>query len=361
VRIEQIVDDWEGLKKRWCAWWEHDVYDGAFVCVTGPRSDVCPAQVPEVDVETQWLDVDFMIQRDLERVRTTFWGGGALPVFTHLWSAGHALIFGCEPHYAPDTVWVDPAPVGPDGYPAFEGWRESKWWPWMQHLVGSAARASQGRYMVGPYLGNHAGDNLALILGTENLLLKIATDRAWVVHAVKELSDILNEVIARLWELVDPRITGIEGSASYAGSWSPGRVLAFDCDISCMISPRDFREIFLPPLLESMSRVDHRVYHLDGTVALQHLPTLLALPELHAIQWIPGAGHEAALQWVPLIREIQSKSKSVVVYCEAAEVEPLLSEVRPEGLCVYASCDTETGARALLDRVRRQPLRTARG
>ena len=86
---------------------------------------------------------------------------------------------------------------------------------------------------------------------------------------------------------------GVEGSLNCVGCWSPGRTMGLDCDFSCMISPRDFQEIFLPPLLETMATVDHRIYHLDGPGAIPHLERLLSIPELQTIQWVPGAGSEA--------------------------------------------------------------------
>ena len=127
--------------------------------------------------------------------------------------------------------------------------------------------------------------------------------------------------------------------------------MGFDCDVSCMFSNEVFKEMFLPPLLETMHTVDHRIYHLDGPGAFQHLDTLLDLPELQAIQWVPGAGHTEVTQWIPLIQRIQSKGKGVQVGASPQEIEPLLREVRPEGLLIRTGCKTEEEARRLLDRV----------
>jgi hypothetical protein len=125
--------------------------------------------------------------------------------------------------------------------------------------------------------------------------------------------------------------------------------MGFDCDISCMLSPRQFEELFLPPLIETMHMVDHRIYHLDGTVALQHLDRLLDVPEIQAIQWVPGDGHEAVLQWVPLIRRIQKAGKGVQVCARPEDVPGLLNEVSARGLCIVTTCDSEQEARDLLD------------
>ena len=351
MAIDQIVEDWPTIKKRWEAWWQCELYDRVLLQVTAPRQGVAPRPDPEVALETQWTDVNYMIRRTLEGIRTTYYGGEALPMFSHSWSAGHALYFGCKPHFAKDTVWVDPAPVGKDGYPSFEGWRDSPWWRWMRDCTDAAARACKGRYFPRPMWGNHAGDNLALVRGPETLLMDIALNPEWVKWAMKTASDIQIEAFAEVRRLISPEVSGVEGSINYGRAWSPLQTLAFDCDVSCMVSNEAFRELFLPPLVETMHTVDHRIYHLDGPGAIHHLDALLALPELHAIQWVPGAGRRQIMQWVPLIRRIQSKGKGVQVFASPDEVEPLLREVKPEGLLINTRCETEGEARRLVDHV----------
>jgi hypothetical protein len=296
-----------------------------------------------------------MIQRTLEVNRTTFFGGEALPVFNHNWSAGHTLYLGCQPHFAPDTVWVDPAPLAEDGYPRFDdSWRASPWWAWMLETTRRAAHASRGRYFMQSLWGNGAGDTLALVRGTQNLLFDVATHPAWVKSAVQRISDIQIESVGVIWEIMGPGKLGVAGSLNYVGCWSPGRTSGLDCDFSCMISPEAFKQLFLPPLIETMHTVDHRIYHLDGPGAIRHLDALLSLPDLHAIQWVPGAGQEAILQWVPLIQRVQKAGKSIAVQANPAEIGPLLQEVRPEGLFISTACRSEEEARSLLEQVGRR-------
>ena len=306
-----------------------------------------------VTPDIPWTDIEYMIWRMEEAIRTTYYGGEALPVFWHNWSVGHALVMGCEPQFAPDTVWTDPLPVAADGYPPIRFLREGRWWQWMRDSTLQAAQASQGRYFVMPMWGNQAGDNLALIRGSEKLMLDIAENPAWVRQAARKVSDILLEVYAALWPLVEEKVTGFEGSINYCGLWSPGKTMGFDCDISCMLSPKQFEDFFLPPLIETMRTVDHRIYHLDGTVALQHLDLLLSMPEIHAIQWVPGAGHDEILQWIPLIRRIQKAGKAIQVFAAARDIPALLGEVSAHGLCIVTRCASEPEARTLLDEVKR--------
>ena len=215
----------------------------------------------------------------------------------------------------------------------------------------TAAHSSEGRYSVMPMWGNHAGGNLGLARGAQSLLLDIAENPAWVKRAVKALSDIQIEVFEVLWQLVAPERVGVEGCINYCSCWSPARTMAFDCDHSCMMSPRQFNDLFLPPLLETMHTVEHRIYHLDGPGAVPYLDTLLSLPELQAIQWVHGAGHEGIQQWLPLIERIQRAGTGVWVSVKPEEVEPLLAAADPKGLLISTHCRAEGEARALVERV----------
>jgi len=348
--VASVREDWETTKTRLTHWWANELYDRAVLLVTAPKDGVelgAPWPGGEVTPEVAWTNLDYMIWRMEEQIRTTYFGGESTPVFWHGWAVGHALLMGCEPRYRPDTVWTDPLSPGSDGYPPIQFHREGRWWQWMREATLKAAQASRGRWFVMPGWGNHAGDNLALIRGDLNLLVDIVENPQWVRQAAKRVSDILIEVSAELWDIVGERVTGTEGSVNYCSIWSPGRTMGFDCDMSCNLSPKQFEDLFLPPLIETMRTVDHRIYHLDGTVALHHLDVLLSVPEIQAIQWVPGAGHEEIMQWVPVIKRIQQAGKSVQVSCAAREIPALLNEVSARGLCICTGCGSEAEAREL--------------
>jgi len=341
--IQAIKEDWDTVKTRLTHWWANELYDRAVLCVTAPKYGVEPARPwpgGAVTPEIHWTNVDYMIWRMEEQIRTTCFGGDAVPVFAPGWSVGHALLFGCEPKFRPGTVWTDPLPAGPDGYPPIRFHREGRWRQWMNEATLKAAQASRGRWFVNPAWGNDAGDILSNIRGDMSLMVDIADNPGWVKHAVKQVSDILIEVYEEWWKMADESVSGFEGSMAYA-MWSPGRGKEFSCDISCNISPKQFEELFLPPLIEAMRTVDHRYYHLDGAVALHHLDLLLSVPEIHAIQWQPGTGHFEIMQWVPLIKRIQQAGKSVQVFCSPQSIPALLNEVSARGLCIVTSCASE--------------------
>jgi hypothetical protein len=63
MTIEQIVEDWPTVKKRWESWWECELYDRAIIYVTAPlatpRDDIPPQKELNVDPKTQWTDANY--------------------------------------------------------------------------------------------------------------------------------------------------------------------------------------------------------------------------------------------------------------------------------------------------------------
>ena len=354
-----VKEDWGEVKKRWEAWWDFDIYDRPLICVTAPKKH--PRVPPELegfeyeenDFVRKWADIDYMTDKMLYEYYSTWYGGESVPVLKYGGSVGHALTFGCEPVFAKDTIWAN-ALLPKDGgeYPEICFDENNRWWRKYCETVEKTAAASKQRYFSSAKLGNHAGDNFSICRGSEALLYDLIDNPRWVRDNLKYISDVLIGQFEALYELTP--LTGLEGYANTVDCWSPKKTREYDTDFSCMISPEHFKDIFLPPLIETMHKDDHCIYHLDGITAMRsHLDTLLEVEDIDAFQWVPGDGHWEALQWVPLLQKIQARKKSVFCYVSEDAVIPVLKELRPEGLCICTSAASEDGARRLIESVER--------
>jgi hypothetical protein len=110
-----------------------------------------------------------------------------------------------------------------------------------------------------------------------------------------------------------------------------------------------FDEIFLPGIARECRFLDRSIYHLDGPGALRHLDTILDIPELDAVQWVPGAGREIFSKWVPVYQKIQAAGKGILVYCEVSDLELVMQTLKPKALALAISNvpDRETGENIL--------------
>jgi hypothetical protein len=99
--------------------------------------------------------------------------------------------------------------------------------------------------------------------------------------------------------------------------------------------------------------VDRSIYHLDGPGSLKHLDSLLALPELDGIQWVPGAGSAPMSEWIELLQKIQKAGKKLLIICEKHEVEKIVRELKPEGILIETACGSVKEAEDLVADVRK--------
>ena len=81
--------------------------------------------------------------------------------------------------------------------------------------------------------------------------------------------------------------------------------------------------------------MDRCIYHLDGRQALRFLDILLEIPEIHAIQWVPGAGYDYWADWIEVYRRIQGKGKALqILSIPANDLPHLFEALRPEGVWI---------------------------
>ena len=130
-----------------------------------------------------------------------------------------------------------------------------------------------------------------------------------------------------------------------------GKIHIPSCDFSSMISRKQFIDFCLPVLQKEVKPMTHNIYHLDGKDCSRHLDIILEVPEIQAIQWVQGAGNKPIMQWVPLIKKIQSAGKSVVIDLEPDELEDFISSVKPEGILLCLAVDDEVIQEQILKRI----------
>ncbi|MDD5705629.1 MAG: hypothetical protein PHR35_06865 [Kiritimatiellae bacterium] len=336
------------------AWWEHR---GLALAVYAPRDkpiEDVPLPPPNPSLETRWLDPHYWVQARVSEMTRTFYGGAALPYhFSLIGGPGSlGLFLGAKERLAEDTLWYDPCIIDPDRHPPLRpDWAGASW---QRHMImlSYAVEQARGRYLVGmPDLIENL-DTLAQLRGGETLLMDLIERPAWVRKTLEEINQAYFQCHERMWDVVrDPW----GGSVSIAFAiWGPGKMSKVQCDFSVMISEAMFREFVVPPLIEQCEWLDHSYFHVDGTQALHHLPALLEIEALDAIEWTPQAGLPGggSPRWFDLYRQIKAAGKSVLAIGVAAdEILPLIDAVGPEGLYINTWVENETTARECLRRI----------
>jgi 5-methyltetrahydrofolate--homocysteine methyltransferase len=89
------------------------------------------------------------------------------------------------------------------------------------------------------------------------------------------------------------------------------------CDFCYMIGPAMFDEFVKPELAASSAKLANAFYHLDGPGQLPHLDSLLTIPHLKGVQWVPGAGQNAQCEWPEVYRKIRAAGKLIQIFDDA--------------------------------------------
>jgi hypothetical protein len=377
-------DNWDAAARRMEAWWEGEILDRAVLAVTAPRQPRRPLPPPK-DHWQRWMDPDYLVAACEADFEATYFGGEAFPTRTLL--CGYAA-YGNARRFAENTIWMDPvitdwgvecrvtgdvrspavrrssgghkALTGPlrtlspvTRHPSPATWQfdpENPGWQATKRVTEALVEAGAGRWMVSIATVVTPVDALSALRGPENLCLDLLEYREQAEALRDYLIDVWFRCYDELHAIIQQRM---EGSTSWLPIWSPGKSYALQCDFSCMISPRMFREFVGPELQAQTEWLDHALYHLDGPGALQHLDALLEIPGIRAIQWVPGAGAPPPLEWLPLLRRIQQAGKGLHLSLAASEVETALRELSPRGLFLATHCASVEEAEALLKCVAR--------
>jgi hypothetical protein len=370
--------DWEQAKKRFLAWWNHQVIDRCCIAVHAPRKDSDLPPLPDLQYELWldgldeiadddqaaiqhwWTDPELNCQRAMRWFENSYFAGEALPVTQVDWGAmAMAAMFGSPPVYTKTTVWYRPVIHDWDSWHWHFNAETDPTWGDMLAILERFLEDADGRYFVGsPELGNGA-DVLSLMRGMDRLALDLYTHP----EAVKQGVDVICDTWVALMEQVHQLTAAANddgGILAWLGLWAPGRIDQIACDFSSVISPQMFRQFFVPEVVKMGNWCRYGAYHLDGPACMRNmLDVLLEIEGIDAIQFTPGAGAPPTYSpaYIPRYRNILESGRGLYLLVEPGEVEPILAVLPPEGLFLRTFVDSEEEADELLKKVTRWSAR----
>lgn len=268
-------------------------------------------------------------------------------------SAVLASYFGWEPHYGHRSMLNEthPSESLEELEDALVFRPDNPWWARTVGLAQAAFERFGDSIVVGfPNFGG-ALDILASLRGTQNLLMDLALNPEVVKRFEHKIADIWAQYVHAMYEVLVN--AGQTGSTSWIGVWGSGKAFPIQSDVASMISPRMFAEFVAPTLKHMASALDQCIYHWDSRGQLIHLDQLLAIDEIHALQWVPGEGNPPCDddEWIPYYRRIAEAGKGIFISQARPErVGRLLDQLPPERVAMNVLCHTEAEVHSVLDR-----------
>lgn len=320
--------------QRMNAFWARDVLDRPLVQfwdLKKPLEKQIPLPVSHhASVDDRWLDVDYQVTLTAAKIQNQEFIGDSFPLALPLLGPEiFSAFYGCPLHFSDhDTSWSDPIVFDWDQADQLRlDWDGF----YMQKLIAlsdALLEAGKGKWLTGMTDWHVGGDALAAFRDPQNL----AADLIQSPEAVKKLVDRVTEDYFAVYDFFYKKL---RAAGIPLTSWTPlvadGKYYIPSNDFSIMISKAMFDEFFLEGIRRECQFLDYSIYHLDGPGALRHLDSILSIPELDALQWVPGAGNEDVRRWIWVYQKAQRAGKSIQINCYAAEVDCIIENLDPRG------------------------------
>ena len=323
----------EETKQRYINWWNHkgiilNMWEH-FQEGVQPHAEITPP-APAKDLSQKWFDPQWRAEYLDWYVAHSSLKADILPVAnTQLGPGSLAAILGGVFEGGEDTIWIHPHP---DFTNEIVFNPEHPNWILHKELLKACKAKANGHYFVGMPDLMEGLDVLAALKGTDRVLLDTVMQPEILEQQMQQINDIYFKVFDELYDIIRE---GDEMAFCYFSSWAPGKMSKLQSDISTMISQDDYRRFVQPFIREQCQKIDYTLYHLDGVGAMHHLPALLEIEELNAIQWTPGVGEPqgGSPKWYDLYKKILAGGKSVMAcWVTLDELKPLLDHIGVDGI-----------------------------
>lgn len=318
-------DNWEETKRRFIAWWKHSKIGRPMMRVIAklkePIEPLEPVELPKTPFEYH-LDVERKIKELRNFCRTHLFLAESFPSLDiNIGPGSMATYLGSEPVFSSETVWYNPCITNWQEFGPLKYDENNYWWKLHLELIRKAKELAKDDFLVNIPDIIESIDILASLRGAQNLIYDLIDTPEIVKEYIKQIDELYFKYYDAMYEIVKDS----DGGSSYTvfSIWGPGKTAKVQCDFSAVMSPRQFKEFFIPSLTYQCNRLDYVLYHLDGPDAIKHLPAVLGVEKVDAIQWTPGAGKPdgGSEDWYPIYEMVKKAGKSLWISLEEGKFD----------------------------------------
>lgn len=337
IRELTLKPDFAKTIARFEAWWFGEILDRAPVTVSVlPRRKYGGPISSHRSWRDRWLDAEFNVAQSIAWMEQMDWVADSFPVFAaNLGPEITSTLFGCELEFGETTSWSRPIVHDPrdwEGIIAMKPDFANTYWQTIERSTELAIEQCAGRYVVGLTDLHGSYDMLCGLREPMDLCMDLVDCAELIERAGRQMAkayvECFNRQRARL------AAAGF-GSTTWLPMYHEGAAYVPSCDFWCMVSPQIARERIFPTIVEEMKPLARSIFHLDGPQALKHFEVVLELPNLHAVQWVYGAGRGPAARWLDVYRRIRAARKSLqLIAATPADALDVMNEIGARGVWV---------------------------
>lgn len=307
-------EQWSETQKRYLAWWANGLYKRPLMKVIAKKPP--SGQVPEPPAPATptdlYLDIDYLVQRARYFADTHLYMGDTYPDFeVGLGPGTLALYLGSQPDFAWDTVWFKPCMEDIEEDSFFTADPEKYWFKKQMGMYREAKRrlGDDFIYTIPDMIENI--DILSAMRGAEPLCIDMLDNPDAVKRHIRQIDELYEYYYNIIYDFV--KFPDDSSCFSAFRVWGPGRTAKIQCDFAALISPKQFREFVQPSLQRECKFMNNTVFHLDGPQAMKHVPALMEIRELRALQFTCGEMRPDGTneEWYSVYDQVKAAGKAL--------------------------------------------------
>ena len=335
----EFKPDYEQSKARMDAFWACALIDRPVVqfYLSKPVDECVPLPASNHNTSAEWwLDAEYQAELALAQLQNQEFLGDSMPVaFPNLGPEVFSAFYGCPLVFGDyGTSWSEPILLDWNQADTLCLDWESPYLKKLHEMTDALLAIGQGKFITGMPDWHPGGDAVAALRNPQTLALDM-------IEHVAEVKQLLGKLEADYYQLYDCFYHKLRRAGQPISTWLPlvcdEKYYIPSNDFSIMISTAMFEDVFLPGLIRDCQFLDRSIYHLDGPGALRHLDSILAIPELDGLQYVPGAGNEGYHKWVGVYRKAQAAGKAIEVFCTVQEIDAVMETLDPHGVYLSVS------------------------
>lgn len=326
------IEDFAARIQRFDATFDYELLDRPAICMYANKDNAKPPLPMDL---RKWDDIDYRLNIMIENSQRIAYYGDALPTFSaNIGPDVFPCGFGGELAFEETTSFIKPYIQDLDEILALHYDHQRHYIKVMDELYEGMKSASQGRFYVEMPDFHPNGDCLAAMRGSQNLCLDC-------LDIPEKFPAVMKHVTQEYFQTYDWYRKPFKDAGHVCTSWI-GINSCYDysipsCDFAYMISPGMFDELILPSIIAECQHFERNIFHVDGIGVLNHLDSLLEVPNLQMFQWVFGANGGKASDWIPVYKKCQAHHKGIMILLELDELETIMDNLSPRG--VYIKLD----------------------
>ena len=252
-----------------------------------------------------------------------------IPMEPMAWSEGYT---GAEVFVSAraGTVWAEPSRPVPKTLEELKARLQTSWLEKMAAATRANVVAAGSEILIAESLFRGPADCLESLIGGEQLCLWLYDRPALLAEMADWLADRVAELQRAQFENT-PSFHG--GTINRYRLWGPGKNIVTQADIANVMSPKHFRDIFVPSYRTLIGGFDTATIHFHSS-ARQHMTALLEIEELAAVEWAMDPTGPTLEEMIPVFVQILETKCVILMNIKPHEVSLLLNNLPHEGLCI---------------------------